>query len=159
MLRAAGEEDIRTVPAIEVKREALEPGGAFFPFRIEPHYGNRDGDSRADWTSSGNMKFEEVSRKVTVVEQNLCRGCIPPGKVSAFKDGDDVPADKGREDGAVVNIKRASVHEEVHDRRIDDDAFTSEPEEVAAMVFFLVDQGTFCTGGHYLVDGGLVAHS
>ena len=36
---------------------------------------------------------------------------------------------------------------------------SGEPEEVAAMVFFLVDQGTFCTGGHYLVDGGLVAHS
>ena len=30
---------------------------------------------------------------------------------------------------------------------------------VAALVFLLVDQGTFCTGGHYLVDGGLVAHS
>ena len=36
---------------------------------------------------------------------------------------------------------------------------SGEPEEVAAMVFFLVDQGSFCTGGHYLVDGGLVAHS
>lgn len=33
-----------------------------------------------------------------------------------------------------------------------------EPEEVANMVYFLAsDQTAFCTGGHYLVDGGLVA--
>ena len=33
-----------------------------------------------------------------------------------------------------------------------------EPEEVANLVFFLAsDQASFCTGGHYLVDGGLVA--
>ncbi len=32
-------------------------------------------------------------------------------------------------------------------------------EEVAEMVFFLTDKATFCTGAHYLVDGGLVAHS
>jgi len=32
------------------------------------------------------------------------------------------------------------------------------PEEVAEMVFFLAsDKSSFCTGGHYLVDGGLVA--
>ncbi len=32
------------------------------------------------------------------------------------------------------------------------------PEEVAAMVFFLAsDEAGFCTGGHYLIDGGLVA--
>ena len=33
------------------------------------------------------------------------------------------------------------------------------PEEVAEMVYFLAsDASSFCTGGHYLVDGGLVAH-
>lgn len=32
------------------------------------------------------------------------------------------------------------------------------PEEVAAMIYFLAsDDAAFCTGGHYLVDGGLVA--
>lgn len=32
------------------------------------------------------------------------------------------------------------------------------PEEVAELVFFLAgDSSSFCTGGHYLVDGGLVA--
>ena len=31
------------------------------------------------------------------------------------------------------------------------------PEEVAEMVFFLLsDKASFCTGGHYLIDGGLV---
>lgn len=33
-----------------------------------------------------------------------------------------------------------------------------EPEEVAELVYFLAsDAANFCTGGHYLVDGGLVA--
>lgn len=33
-----------------------------------------------------------------------------------------------------------------------------EPEEVAELVYFLAsDKSSFCTGGHYLVDGGLVA--
>lgn len=33
-----------------------------------------------------------------------------------------------------------------------------EPSEVAEMIFFLAsDASSFCTGGHYLVDGGLVA--
>lgn len=33
-----------------------------------------------------------------------------------------------------------------------------QPEEVAEVVFFLAsDASSFCTGGHYLVDGGLVA--
>lgn len=33
-----------------------------------------------------------------------------------------------------------------------------EPEEVAELVFFLAsEKASFCTGGHYLVDGGLVA--
>lgn len=32
------------------------------------------------------------------------------------------------------------------------------PEEVAALVYFLAsDEAGFCTGGHYLIDGGLVA--
>lgn len=32
------------------------------------------------------------------------------------------------------------------------------PQEVAEMVFFLAsDRSSFCTGGHYLIDGGLVA--
>ncbi len=32
------------------------------------------------------------------------------------------------------------------------------PEEVAEMIYFLAsDASSFCTGGHYLVDGGLVA--
>lgn len=32
------------------------------------------------------------------------------------------------------------------------------PQEVAELVYFLAsDKSTFCTGGHYLVDGGLVA--
>lgn len=32
-----------------------------------------------------------------------------------------------------------------------------KPEEVAEMVFFLIsDKAAFCTGGHYLIDGGLV---
>lgn len=32
------------------------------------------------------------------------------------------------------------------------------PEEVAEMVYFLAsDRSSFCTGGHYLIDGGLVA--
>lgn len=31
------------------------------------------------------------------------------------------------------------------------------PEEVAEMVYFLIsDNASFCTGGHYLIDGGLV---
>lgn len=31
------------------------------------------------------------------------------------------------------------------------------PEEVAEMVYFLMsDKASFCTGGHYLIDGGLV---
>ena len=33
-----------------------------------------------------------------------------------------------------------------------------EPEEVAEMIYFLAsDSSSFCTGGHYLVDGGLCA--
>lgn len=33
-----------------------------------------------------------------------------------------------------------------------------KPEEVAELVFFLAsDKASFCTGGHYLIDGGLVA--
>lgn len=33
-----------------------------------------------------------------------------------------------------------------------------EPEEVAELVYFLAsEKSSFCTGGHYLVDGGLVA--
>lgn len=33
-----------------------------------------------------------------------------------------------------------------------------KPEEVAELVYFLAsDKASFCTGGHYLVDGGLVA--
>lgn len=34
-----------------------------------------------------------------------------------------------------------------------------EVQEVASMVYYLIEEGTFCTGGHYLVDGGIVAHS
>lgn len=34
-----------------------------------------------------------------------------------------------------------------------------DPKEVAEMIYFLAsDAASFCTGGHYLVDGGLVAH-
>ena len=34
-----------------------------------------------------------------------------------------------------------------------------DPSEVAEMIYFLSsDASSFCTGGHYLVDGGLVAH-
>lgn len=33
-----------------------------------------------------------------------------------------------------------------------------QPEEVAELVYFLAsDKSSFCTGGHYLIDGGLVA--
>lgn len=33
-----------------------------------------------------------------------------------------------------------------------------QPEEVAEVVYFLAsDASSFCTGSHYLVDGGLVA--
>ena len=33
------------------------------------------------------------------------------------------------------------------------------PEEVAEVIYFLAsDAASFCTGAHYLVDGGLVAH-
>ncbi|MEG2340347.1 MAG: SDR family oxidoreductase, partial [Odoribacter sp.] len=33
-----------------------------------------------------------------------------------------------------------------------------EPAEVAEMIYFLAsDASSFCTGGHYLVDGGLTA--
>lgn len=36
--------------------------------------------------------------------------------------------------------------------------FVGEPREVAEVVYFLAsDASSFCTGGHYLVDGGLVA--
>lgn len=36
--------------------------------------------------------------------------------------------------------------------------YVGKPEEVAEMVYFLgTDSSSFCTGGHYLVDGGLVA--
>lgn len=36
--------------------------------------------------------------------------------------------------------------------------FAGEPEEVAEVIYFLAsDASSFCTGGHYLVDGGLVA--
>ena len=34
-----------------------------------------------------------------------------------------------------------------------------DPSEVAEVIYFLAsDASSFCTGGHYLVDGGLVAH-
>lgn len=34
-----------------------------------------------------------------------------------------------------------------------------DPKEVAEVIYFLAsDAASFCTGGHYLVDGGLVAH-
>lgn len=34
-----------------------------------------------------------------------------------------------------------------------------QPKEVAEVIYFLAsDASSFCTGGHYLVDGGLVAH-
>lgn len=36
--------------------------------------------------------------------------------------------------------------------------YAGEPEEVAELIFFLSsDKASFCTGGHYLCDGGLVA--
>lgn len=36
--------------------------------------------------------------------------------------------------------------------------YAGRPEEVAEMVYFLAsDKSSFCTGGHYLIDGGLVA--
>lgn len=36
---------------------------------------------------------------------------------------------------------------------------TGDPKEVAEVIYFLAsDASSFCTGGHYLVDGGLVAH-
>ena len=44
MSGAAGEEDIRTVPTIEVKREALEPDGAGLSFWVDPLDGDRPGD-------------------------------------------------------------------------------------------------------------------
>lgn len=44
MSGAAGEEDIRTVPTIEVKREALEPDGTGLSFRVDPLDGDRPGD-------------------------------------------------------------------------------------------------------------------
>lgn len=35
---------------------------------------------------------------------------------------------------------------------------SGQPEEVAELVYFLAsDNSSFCTGGHYLIDGGLVA--
>lgn len=35
--------------------------------------------------------------------------------------------------------------------------YAGTPEEVAEMVYFLIsDKASFCTGGHYLIDGGLV---
>lgn len=37
--------------------------------------------------------------------------------------------------------------------------YAGDPKEVAEMIYFLAsDAANFCTGGHYLVDGGLVAH-
>ena len=37
-------------------------------------------------------------------------------------------------------------------------ASTGRPEEVAELIYLLAsDASSFCTGGHYLVDGGLVA--
>ena len=36
--------------------------------------------------------------------------------------------------------------------------FAGEAKEVAEVMYFLAsDASSFCTGGHYLVDGGLVA--
>lgn len=36
--------------------------------------------------------------------------------------------------------------------------YVGQPEEVAELVYFLAsDASSFCTGGHYLADGGLVA--
>lgn len=36
--------------------------------------------------------------------------------------------------------------------------YAGEPREVAEVIYFLSsDASSFCTGGHYLVDGGLVA--
>lgn len=36
--------------------------------------------------------------------------------------------------------------------------YAGTAQEVAEFVFFLIDKATFCTGAHYLLDGGLVAH-
>lgn len=37
--------------------------------------------------------------------------------------------------------------------------YAGDPKEVAEVIHFLAsDASSFCTGGHYLVDGGLVAH-
>lgn len=36
--------------------------------------------------------------------------------------------------------------------------YAGTAQEVADFVFFLIDKATFCTGAHYLLDGGLVAH-
>lgn len=37
--------------------------------------------------------------------------------------------------------------------------YAGDPKEVAEVIYFLAsDAASFCTGGHYLVDGGLVAH-
>lgn len=36
--------------------------------------------------------------------------------------------------------------------------YAGTAQEVADFVFFLINKATFCTGAHYLLDGGLVAH-